>query len=121
MQPGEISSSERMWAALAHANIVLNVITFFPYFVAVTMGIWIFKRRSSEYVGFQALQAFIFQAITGFVAFMIGSSISPMVGLLLLIIPILYSMYGAFRCNQGQDFKFLFIGDFLSSITTKDK
>lgn len=121
MQPGQISSSDRMWAALAHANMVLNVITFFPYFVAITMGIWIFKRRGSEYVAFQALQAFIFQAITGFVAFVIGSAISPIVGLLLMAIPIIYSLYGAFRCNQGQEFRFVFIGDLLSSMMSKDR
>ncbi len=120
MQPGEVSSSERMWAAIAHANIVLNVITFFPYFVAVTMGIWIFKRRSSKYVGFQALQAFVFQAVTGFIAFFIGSALGFGVGLLVLAIPILYGMYGAYRCNQGQQFRYVFIGDLLSSMTSKD-
>ncbi len=85
------------------------------------MGIWIFKRRSSEYVGFQALQAFIFQAFTGFVAFVLGSAINTGVGLLVLVIPILYGMYGAFRCNQGQQFRYVFIGDLLSAMISKDR
>lgn len=121
MQSGQVSSSERMWAAITHANMVLNVITFFPYFVAITMGIWIFKRRSSQYVGFQALQAFIFQAFAGTIAFLVGTGVHGAIGFLLLIIAILYGMYGSFRCNQGQDFRYLFLGDLLTSMMSKGR
>ncbi len=119
MQPGEISSSERMWAALAHSALLINLLYPGPPIV-ITMAIWVFKRKSSNYVGFQALQAFIFQALMVFLALMIQMVSGPGF-LLILLLAVLYAMYGAFRCNQGREFRYLFIGDFLTSIMTKDK
>ena len=122
MQPGEISSSERMWAALAHSILLLNVIpVFLGPSVVITMGIWVFKRKGSDYVGFQALQAFIFQVAVAFLAIILGMVIDPAAALIVLILPIIYSMYGAYRCNQGHEFRYVVIGDFLTSIITKDK
>ena len=122
MKPGEISSSERMWAALAHSILLLNVIPIFlgPS-VVITMGIWVFKRKGSDYVGFQALQAFIFQVAVAFLAIILGMVVGPTGALVVLVLPIIYSMYGAYRCNKGQEFRYVFIGDFLTSMITKDK
>lgn len=122
MQPGEISSSDRMWAALAHSILLLNVIPIFlgPS-VVITMGIWVFKRKGSDYVGFQALQAFIFQVAVAFLAIILGMVVGPTGALVVLVLPIIYSMYGAYRCNKGQEFRYVFIGDFLTSMITKDK
>ena len=122
MQPGEISSSDRMWAALAHSILLLNVIpVFLGPSVVITMGIWVFKRKGSDYVGFQALQAFIFQVAVAFLAIILGMVIDPAAALVVLVLPIIYSMYGAYRCNKGQEFRYVFIGDFLTSMITKDK
>ena len=122
MQPGEISSSDRMWAALAHSILLLNVIpVFLGPSVVITMGIWVFKRKGSDYVGFQALQAFIFQVAVAFLAIILDMVVGPTAALVVLVLPIIYSMYGAYRCNQGQEFRYVFIGDFLTSMITKDK
>ena len=107
---------------LPNSILLLNVIpVFLGPSVVITMGIWVFKRKGSDYVGFQALQAFIFQVAIAFLAIILGMVIDPAAALIVLILPIIYSMYGAYRCNQGHEFRYVFIGDFLTSIITKDK
>lgn len=123
MQPGDITPSERMWAALAHALLLLNVVFLslmgFPLGIIITMGIWIFKRRAEPYVGYQALQAFMFQVLVMIVALAVGAFITEAGALLIMAVGVLYSMYGAFRTNQGHDFRYVFLGDFISSLTTR--
>ena len=115
MQPGEVSSSERMWAALAHAILLLNVIPDIAGIVIIiTIGIWLFNRRRSPYVDFQALQAFIFQAFIVFLVLVLAFLLQTFLVAVILMIPsVMVSMYGAFRCNQGQDFRYPVLGNAL--------
>ena len=125
MQPGEISPSERMWAALAHALLLINVVFLsligFPLGILITMAIWIFKRRTFPYVGYHALQAFLFQVVVMMVALAIGGFISEVGALLIMGVGVLYSMYGAFRCNQGHNFRYPVIGAFVYSMSQDGK
>ena len=110
-----------MWASLAHAVILLNVLgLFMGTAVIFTMGIWLFKRRTSEYIGFQALQAFIFQSASVFLAIMLGALLPPLFVIVMLPAS-LYAMYGAYRCNKGQEFQYIFIGDLITSLKSRDK
>lgn len=108
------SSDERMWAAIAHAIMVVNIIPVFPWLGVIgAMAIWLFKRKASQYVGNQALQAFIFQAGLVFIAFIVATAIIE-VAILLLLAAVGYAMYGAYRCYSGQDFRYAWIGKLVS-------
>lgn len=118
MQTGEISPSERMWAALAHAILLLNVIPDIAGIVIIiTIGIWLFNRRRSPYVDFQALQAFIFQAFIVFLVLLLAFLLNTFVVAVILMIPsVMISMYGAYRCNQGQEFRYPILGNALHAL-----
>jgi hypothetical protein len=55
-------SEERTWAMLAHLSVLLNLVTGFVG-LATALIIYLIYRDRSRYVAFQALQAFIFQAV----------------------------------------------------------
>ncbi|MEE9198803.1 MAG: DUF4870 domain-containing protein [Dehalococcoidia bacterium] len=106
------TSEERLWAAIAHSSILVNLI---PPFIGVSpiiaMGIWLLKRKGSSYVGYQALQAFIFQAAFSFVFI-----VTPIfeIKLILLLAGIGYGLYAAYRCHTGRDFRYLWIGKLIA-------
>lgn len=112
------SSDEKMWASLTHASILINI--FAPGIGSIgAMAIWLFKRRSSSYVAYQTLQAFIFQAAVVFLAVIIGSGGGGgLMGLIILAASV-YAMYGAYRCHQGLDFRYLLIGNLVASFRPK--
>ena len=108
------SSDEKMWAAIAHAIMVVNIIPVLPFVGVIgAMVIWLFKRKTSQYVGTQALQAFIFQAIAVFIYFIILNALAE-IGLVLVLAAVVYSLFGAYRCYSGQDFKYAGIGKLVS-------
>lgn len=123
MQSGEISPSERMWAALAHAILLLNVIPDVAGIVIiVTIGIWLFNRRRSPYVDFQALQAFVFQAFIVFLVLLLAYLLSTFFVAVILLIPsVMIAMYGAYRCNQGQEFRYPVLGNVLQALKSGRK
>src|SRR5262249_18046370 len=55
-------SDERTWALVAHLSILLNLVTGFIG-VLVPLVIYIIFKDRSRYVGYQAMQAFVFQLI----------------------------------------------------------
>ena len=108
------SSDEKMWAAIAHAIMVVNIIPFFPWLGVIgAMAIWLFKRKTSQYIRTQALQAFIFQAALVFIAFIIAGALIE-IAILLLVAAIGYAMFGAYRCSSGRDFRYAGIGKLVS-------
>ncbi len=54
--------NERLWAALAHASILLNLVTLILGTMSVLV-LYLMTRRRSPYVAFHALQALAFQVI----------------------------------------------------------
>lgn len=128
-------SDERTWAMLAHLSVLLNLITGFLGPVAALVIYLAFKDRS-RYVAYQSMQAFVFQmiwwvgagllaifawTISGLLAvILVGCLLMPL-ALLLTLIPVaalVYGVIGAVQCNQGEDFKYWLIGDWVRGTLT---
>lgn len=119
------SSDERTFAMLAHGSILLNLVTGFGG-VIVALIIWLLKKDQYPWVGFQALQALIFQiaCITVLpllltvsailIILLVGLILLPVV-LLLGLAALVYGLFGAYRCYDGVDFRYPWLGDFLAS------
>jgi uncharacterized Tic20 family protein len=129
-------SNERTWAMLAHLSILLNLFTFIlgPLFAFI---IYLVYKDDSRYIAYQSLQSTIFQLIVWVgVGLVIGAMwlvnallTVIIVGLLcipftllatifLLIVPVgslVYGVYAALQCNQGADFRYWLIGDWVRS------
>ena len=60
---GQITAEEKQWATLAHASIALGLVTLGILGPAVAFIIWLAKRSDSDYVNYQALQAFVYQIV----------------------------------------------------------
>ena len=107
---------EKRWASIAHAFMVVNIIPIVLGLATVgTMAIWLFKRRTSPYVGHQALQAFIFQAVFVFFA-VITLSVSTIIGWLILLVGSGFALYAVYRCQRGEDFQYPVLGNLIASI-----
>jgi uncharacterized Tic20 family protein len=121
---------------LAHLTNLLNLFTGFLGVVGALVIYLIYKDRS-RFVAYQAMQAFIFQLIAwlaaGFIAaflWVIGIALTfVLVGLVILplallvtLVPIaslVYSIVGAVQTNEGRDFKYWLVGDWVRSIYTR--
>ncbi len=131
---GSISpNEERTWAMLAHLSVLLNMVTGFFGGIAAIIIYFVFKDRS-RLVAYHAMQAFIFQTITwlgaGLLAGLfigVGSAfailILPLLCLLpgflfLLLIPIslIYGVIGGVKVNNGEDFRYWQVGDWVRYI-----
>ena len=134
VQPLPLSAiEERTWAMLAHLSILLNLFTGFFGGVAAILIYFIYKDRS-RYVAYHAMQSFIFQSITwlgaglvsGFlisVGSIFGFLIIPLLCLIpgfliLLLIPasLIYGIVGAVQTNNGEDFRYWQVGDWVREI-----
>jgi uncharacterized Tic20 family protein len=129
-------SDEHTWSMLAHLSVLLNLVSGFLGIVAALLIYLVFKNRS-KYVAYQSMQAFIFQLIwwfgggilTGIAWAITGSLILVIVGLVLIplacvislmpIASLVYGVVGAVQCNNGQDFKYWLIGDWVRGELTK--
>ena len=126
-------SDERTWAMVAHLSVLANLITGFLGPVAAIVIYLVYKDRS-RYVAFHSLQSFIFQLIWwvggGAVAavawtisgvlttIVVGFCLMP-IALLVSIAPLValvYGVYGAFQINQGRDFKYWLVGDWVRGV-----
>lgn len=65
-----VSDDERLWATFAHASVWITAVfgvftlgTIIPISIFVPLVIYFLFRRSSEYVAFHALQAFVLQLL----------------------------------------------------------
>ncbi len=138
---------ERQWATIAHASAILTLLAGLSSFgflslltLFIPLGIYLHWRQKSEYVAFQALQAFTLQVlgtvgwaallVVGSVAFVLTSIalVLTIVGALLLIIlvplfvllvllsfalpigMVVYSIIAALQTNQGADYRLPRIG-----------
>jgi hypothetical protein len=129
-------SDERTWAMLAHLSVLLNLVTGFLGIIAALVIYLVYKNRS-RYVAYQSMQAFVFQLIWWFGGGILAglswvvTGISSMVLIGLLCIPLacvisllplaamVYGVIGAIQCNNGQDFKYWLIGDWVRGELTR--
>jgi uncharacterized Tic20 family protein len=128
-------SEERTWAMLAHLSCLLNLATGFFGAIAALIIYIIFKDRS-RYVAYQAFQSMIMQLICWIgggiliaaawtlssilMAVVVGIFCMPFACVLSLIpfANVGYSIIGAVKCNQGEDFKYWLVGDWVRSVYT---
>ena len=135
--PARLSpSEERTWAMLAHLSVLINLVTgaFGP--IAALLIYLVYKDRS-RYVAYQSLQSLLLQligwvgggliigatwAITGALsAVLIGLCLIPFALLLTIFLPgatIIYAIIAAVKTNQGEDFRYWLIGDWVRSTYT---
>jgi len=128
-------SDERTWAMLAHLSILLNLVTGFLGIIAALIIYLVYKDRS-KYVAYQSMQSFIFQLIWWFgggilaavlwgisailTAVLIGICCMP-IAIVVSLIPLaalVYGLIGGIQCNNGQDFRYWLIGDWVRGTLT---
>ncbi len=134
MPPQPLSpSEERNWAMLAHLSVLVNLVTGFLGPVAALV-IYLVYRDRSRFVAYQSMQAFVFQlvawvgagvlatiawTISGVLSvILIGLCLMPF-ALLISLVPIgalVYGVVAAIQVNQGQDFKYWLVGDWVKGI-----
>jgi uncharacterized Tic20 family protein len=136
--PAPLSDTEaRTWAMVAHLSVLLNLVTGFLGVVAALVIYIIFKDRS-RYVAYQAMQSFVFQLIfwaggglaIGLIWGITGALSAIVVGLLCIpfallftivlalmpLVALVYGVYGALEANQGKEFRYWLIGDWVRNI-----
>jgi len=120
---------------LAHLSVLTNLVTGFLGPVAALVIYLIYKDRS-RYVAYHAMQSFVFQlifwvgggilagitwAISSVLAMvLIGCLLMP-IALLFSVLPIIalvYGIIGGVQCNNGQDFKYWLVGDWVRGTLT---
>lgn len=129
------TTDERTWAMLAHLSILANLVSGVLGVVAALV-IYLIYRERSRYVAYHSLQSFLFQlvwwvgggalvgatwAITGVLsAVLIGLLCIP-VALLITLLPLaalVYGVIGGLQCNQGRDFRYWLVGDWVRATLT---
>ncbi|MFQ5344259.1 MAG: DUF4870 domain-containing protein [Anaerolineae bacterium] len=141
----QLSDDERTLAGLAHASIILNLVTSGLGGPIGALVIWLVKRDDSPWVAFQALQALVYQLLGVVVTFvsimcwfvvwfasLIPAMANPsqyndappagfFASFALLCIPFaigmvwtLYGLWGALRAWQGEDFRYVILGNALA-------
>ena len=128
-------SEERSWAMLAHLSILLNLVTGLLGPVGALIIYLVYKDRS-RYVAYHSLQSLIFQliawvgggiltgvawAITGVLSAILVGLLCIPIALVISLIPlgaIVYGIIGGIQCNQGQDFRYWLVGDWVRETLT---
>jgi uncharacterized protein len=139
-QPQPLTASEeRTWSMIAHLSVLLNLVTGFAGPIGALIIYLIYKDRSRR-VAYDALQSMIFQAIWWYggglligamwavvgvlSALLVGIILIPfavIITLVLLILPLgalIYGVIGAIEVNQGRDFKYWLVGDWVRGTLT---
>ena len=127
-------AEERTWSMLAHLSVLLNLVTGFAGPIAALVIYLIYKDRSRT-VAYHALQSMIFQLIWWYGAGVLIGGMWAAVGILtpiligLVLIPfaailtpilallplgaVVYGVVAGIQVNQGQDFKYWLVGDWV--------
>ncbi|CAN5826163.1 hypothetical protein BH23ACT11_BH23ACT11_21890 [soil metagenome] len=117
-------SDENTWSILSHVSIFLNLFTGFLGPVAALV-IWLVYKDRSPRVSFHALQSLWYQVAwlvilsvgwtVTFVlmAILIGFLLVPVMAILTLV-PFIHAGYAAYKVNQGEDYRYLWIADMVS-------
>jgi uncharacterized Tic20 family protein len=141
------SPEERRWATYAHASVLLTLVAALMSFgflslltIFIPLGIYLHWRHKSEYVAYQALQAFALQVLgtVGWIALILVATLAftiltvglalTVIGLVLLIVTIpayllvllaslgmpfamvIFSIIAATQTNEGKDYRLPKIG-----------
>ncbi len=128
-------AEEKQWAMIAHFSILTNLLSGFLGPIVPFVIYLVYKDRS-RYVAYQSFQAFIFQMIWWVGGLTLASIAWTVTGVLstvlfgLLCIPFAcifslmplialgYGIYAGIQTNQGQDFKYWLIGDWVRGTLT---
>jgi uncharacterized Tic20 family protein len=132
-------SEERSWSLMAHLSVLLNLVTGFAGPIAALVIYLIYKDRSRR-VAYHALQSMLFQliwwyggglligamwAVVGLLsAVLVGIVLIPFAAILtpiLALLPVgavIYGIVAAIRVNEGQDFKYWLVGDWVRGTLT---
>ncbi|MBE3067886.1 MAG: DUF4870 domain-containing protein [Chloroflexi bacterium] len=131
IDPGD----ERTWAMMSHLSVLLNLVTGFGGPIAALIIYLVYKDRS-RLVAYHALQAMVFQliwwvgggALAGISWAVSGALSVVFIGLLcmpfaciLSLLPLgglIYGIVGAVQTNQGQDFRYWLVGDWVRGTLT---
>lgn len=127
------ASDERTWAMLAHLSILANLVTGIAGPVIALVIYLVYKDRS-RFVGFHAMQSFVFQLVAwvgaGFfagIAWAVSGTLAViLVGLLLMpiaclisLIPLaalVYGVVGGIQAGQGQNFRYWLVAGWAESL-----
>jgi hypothetical protein len=133
--PAMTTSEERTWATLAHLSILLNLFSGFLGIIAALIIYLVYQDRS-RYVAYQSLQALLLQLVfwagAGILAGLVWAITVPLlfvlVGFCLLpiavffsllpLVALIYGVIGGIKTSQGEDFKYLWIGDWVRGTFT---
>jgi uncharacterized Tic20 family protein len=126
-------SEERTWAMLAHLSVLVNLFTGVLGPV-VALIIYLMYAKKSKFVAFHAMQSFLFQLVVwygigamwgivgilsavliGIVLIPFACLLTPLMLLGMAIAPI-YGILGAVKTSQGQDFQYLWIGNWVRNL-----
>ena len=125
-------AEERQWAMIAHLGVLVNLVSGFLGPLVPLVIYMIYKERS-RYVAYQSLQALIFQLVwwvgggilTGIAWAITGVLSAAVIGLLCIpfaciisampLFALGYGIYAGIETNQGKDFKYWLVGDWVRS------
>lgn len=118
----ELTQDEKTWAALAHASILLALVSGGPLGPIAAFIIWLIKKDESAYIADQAMQSLVYQIAVSILnwAMWIGIGVLAIVviglcciplGILVSLATVAYGVYGAYQCSLGKDFRYYLIGD----------
>jgi uncharacterized Tic20 family protein len=120
---------------LAHLSILLNLVTGLLGPVGALIIYLVYKDRS-RYVAYHSLQSLIFQliawvgggiltaiawTITGVLSAILVGLLCIPISLVISVIPlgaIIYGIIGGIQCNEGQDFRYWLVGDWMRDTLT---
>ena len=124
-----LTNEEMALSALAHASVILGIVTGGLAGVAIALVLWLIYKDKSRYVAFQAMQALVFQLAVAAVLIIAGVAmvisfvticLIP-VGLILLLALIalpfaalFYGLYGAYETYYGEDFQYAWVGELVT-------
>jgi hypothetical protein len=121
---------EGQWAMISHLSVLLNLVTGFLGPV-VPLILYLSYKDRSRYVAYQSLQALIFQLVwwvgggvlVGIAWTITGVLSAILIGLICIpfailfsafpLVAIVYGIVAGVQTNQGADFKYWLIGDWV--------
>lgn len=126
MPEHNLDKDARLLATLCHLSIAA-VFFLGPFTMAVPLLIWLLERnkpKASDFMVFQAKQAFFYQlAVYALMAafgvvialltlIIIGSLLAPVL-VLAMIAAVIYGIFGGVQIWQGKSFDYVYVADFL--------
>ena len=121
----ELTQDEKTWAALAHASILLALVSGGPLGPIAAFIIWLAKKDESAYIADQAMQSLIYQVAVSVLNWIMWVGIAVLsvvvigicfipLGILISLACLVYGVYGAYECSLGKDFRYFLIGDMVN-------